>query len=237
MANFTDNTTQLQNLLAKVDALPEAGNGELVLQSKSIDPTESVQLVTPNSGYNGLSQVMVGAISKVYIGSEVLKKSAQTYMPGVNNQTIASGQYLTGAQTIKGDANLLAGNIKSGVNIFGVIGSYEGSGSSGGVAVETCTVTITSNCIDTYFYYLSYYDGGYHFESSHGVNVTLNNVVCNSMIYVIYSSMSVAVSPIVGNFLTVSYGFLYGGNSIGIGIVPTDTNGGTVKITVDSSDW
>ena len=27
MANFTDNTTQLQNLLAKVNALPEAGSG------------------------------------------------------------------------------------------------------------------------------------------------------------------------------------------------------------------
>jgi len=32
--------------------------------------------------------------------------------------------------TIKGDANLIASNIKNGVVIFGVIGSYTGSGGS-----------------------------------------------------------------------------------------------------------
>lgn len=51
-------------------------------------------------------------------------KGATTYTPKTTNQTIASGTYLTGVQTIKGDANLVAGNIKSGVSIFGVAGSY-----------------------------------------------------------------------------------------------------------------
>lgn len=58
-------------------------------------------------------------------------KSAATYTPSTSNQTIASGQYLSGAQTIKGDSNLVASNIKSGVSIFGVTGTYAGSGSSG----------------------------------------------------------------------------------------------------------
>ena len=51
-------------------------------------------------------------------------KTAATYTPGTADRTISSGQYLSGTQTIKGDANLVAENIKSGVPIFGVEGSY-----------------------------------------------------------------------------------------------------------------
>lgn len=112
------------------------------LQEKTITPSEESQSVTPDSGYGGLSQVTVDAISSTYVGSGVTKKSATTYTPGTSDQTIASGQYLNGAQTIKGDANLVAGNIKSGVSIFGVSGSYAGSGgSSGGLVMKSGTTT------------------------------------------------------------------------------------------------
>lgn len=50
-------------------------------------------------------------------------KSAQTYTPGTTNQTISSGYYLTGNQTIAGDSDLVAGNIRNGVTIFGVTGN------------------------------------------------------------------------------------------------------------------
>lgn len=53
-------------------------------------------------------------------------QGAQTITPGTAVQTIAAGRYLTGAQTIQGDANLVAGNIKDGVSIFGVQGTYSG---------------------------------------------------------------------------------------------------------------
>ncbi len=58
--------------------------------------------------------------------SAITSKSAQTYTPTTADQTIAAGQYLSGAQTVKGDANLVAGNIKKDVTIFGVTGSHEG---------------------------------------------------------------------------------------------------------------
>lgn len=50
-------------------------------------------------------------------------KSAYTYIPTTYNQSISSGYYLTGTQTIAGDANLVPSNIKSGVSIFGVEGN------------------------------------------------------------------------------------------------------------------
>ena len=60
------------------------------------------------------------------VTQSVKTKGAQTYTPGTTNQTIAAGQYLTGAQTIKGDSNLRPENIKKGVSIMGITGSFEG---------------------------------------------------------------------------------------------------------------
>lgn len=57
---------------------------------------------------------------------QLTTQGAQTITPGTSNKTIASGRYLTGTQTIKGDANLIPANIKKGVSIFGVAGSNEG---------------------------------------------------------------------------------------------------------------
>lgn len=117
------------------------------LQTKTVTPSESTQTVSPDSGYDGLSKVTVNAISSTYIGSDVTKKSVATYIPKTTNQSIASGQYLSGTQTIKGDANLVAGNIKSGVSIFGVTGTYAGGGSSGGSCnnnVEAYAITDTN---------------------------------------------------------------------------------------------
>lgn len=121
--------------------------GDPTLQSKTVSPSESTQTVSPDNGYDGLSKVTVNAISSTYIGSDVAKKSAATYIPKTTDQSIASGQYLSGTQTIKGDANLVAGNIKSGVNIFGVTGTYAGGGSSGGNGnnnVEAYAITDTN---------------------------------------------------------------------------------------------
>ena len=123
------------------------GASGAVLQSKTVSPSESAQTIKADNGYDGLSQVTVNAVSRTYVGSGVTKKSAATYMPGTSNQSIASGQYLNGTQTIKGDNNLTAGNIKSGVSIFGVTGTYAGGGSSGGSGnnnVEAYAITDTN---------------------------------------------------------------------------------------------
>ena len=83
--------------------------------SKTVSVTPTVSAGYVSSGTAGNSAVSLTA--------SVTTKAATTYTPSTSNQSIASGTYLTGAQTISGDANLVAGNIKSGVSIFGVAGS------------------------------------------------------------------------------------------------------------------
>lgn len=78
---------------------------------------------------------------------QLTTQAAKTVMPGTANQTaVTSGCYTTGAVTVKGDANLVAGNIKSGVSIFGVAGSLD-PGSSKGVKFtsinETKSISVT----------------------------------------------------------------------------------------------
>lgn len=123
------------------------GASGAVLQSKTVSPSESAQKIKADNGYDGLSQVTVNAVSRTYVGSGVTKKSAATYTPGTSDQNIASGQYLNGTQTIKGDNNLTAGNIRNGVKIFNVTGTYAGGGSSGGGGnnnVEAYAITDTN---------------------------------------------------------------------------------------------
>lgn len=55
--SIKQNTTDLQSILDAVNALPEASNP--VLQSKSVTPTAAEQTVTPDEGYDGLSEVAV----------------------------------------------------------------------------------------------------------------------------------------------------------------------------------
>ena len=62
MSNLSKNTTDLQAILAAVNALPDAGSGEPTLQEKTVTPTTSQQNVTPDSGYDGLSKVTVNAM-------------------------------------------------------------------------------------------------------------------------------------------------------------------------------
>lgn len=62
-------------------------------------------------------------VGGVKVTGTIPSKAAATITPGTSDQTIAAGQYLAGAQTIKGDANLLAENIAHGVSIFGVVGA------------------------------------------------------------------------------------------------------------------
>lgn len=74
------------------------------------------------------NQMLAGAVGYAKgrkVTGSIPSKGAASFRPGTASQTIAAGQYLSGAQTIEGDANLLAANIRQGVSIFGVAGGYD----------------------------------------------------------------------------------------------------------------
>lgn len=98
------------NIKSGITILGVAGNSNVVDTSAG-DAVSSDML-------NGKKAYVGGAL----VTGNIASKGAATYTPGTSNQTISAGQYLSGAQTIEGDADLVSANIKSGANIFGVAG-------------------------------------------------------------------------------------------------------------------
>ena len=71
-------------------------------------------------------------------------QAAKTITPTTVSQTaVSSGYYTGGNVTVAGDSNLVAGNIKNGVSIFGVSGTYvgDGGGSSGDTSMEDALIS------------------------------------------------------------------------------------------------
>lgn len=100
--------------ISGTSATVSTGTNTLTL-TKSVSNTPQVTAGYVSSGTAGSSNVSLTA--------SVTTKAAATITPGTSNQEIAAGTYLTGKQTISGDSNLTAANIKQGVSIFGVNGS------------------------------------------------------------------------------------------------------------------
>ena len=114
--------------------------------SKSVaTATQATPSVTVDSG-GKITATATQAAGYVTAGTKTATKqmtvqAAKTWTPGTSDQTLASGRYLTGAQTIKGDGNLKAANIVKGVSIFGVTGTAAAGGGTG-QTLETCSVSM-----------------------------------------------------------------------------------------------
>ena len=64
------------------------------------------------------------------ITGNIASKTSTDLTANVLTVTAPAGHYASSASKTLSDANLVAGNIKKDVQIFGVTGSYEGGGSS-----------------------------------------------------------------------------------------------------------
>ena len=120
--------------ISGTSATISTGTNTLTL-SKTVSNTPQVSAGYVSSGTEGNTSVSLTA--------SVTTQAAQTIYPSSSDQTIASGKYLTGTQTIKAvtTTNLTADNIKSGVTVqigdsadsdrvASVTGTYSGGGSS-----------------------------------------------------------------------------------------------------------
>lgn len=96
------------------------------LITASVNGTQNVT-PTVNAGY-----VSSGTAGTITVSGSATKQlttqAAKTITPSTSSQTaVASGRYTTGVVTVKGDANLKAENIASGISIFGVVGTHSGA--------------------------------------------------------------------------------------------------------------
>lgn len=66
-------------------------------QNKSVTPTESTQTVTYDSGYTGLNQVEVGAISSTYVGSGISRNDSDDLTVNGAAITAVAGYYESNA--------------------------------------------------------------------------------------------------------------------------------------------
>lgn len=115
--NLLNNTTSLQNILEALQTKAIPGG---------VDTTDatatSSDILSGKTAYAG-GQKITGTIAFA---------PATIITPTTTTQTaISSGYYASGNITVAGDSNLVAENIKKGTSIFGVNGSYEGSGGAG----------------------------------------------------------------------------------------------------------
>ena len=112
-----NNNSELLSILDTVNALPEAGEG--------LDTSDAT--ATASDILNGKTAYVDGE----KITGNIAFQAAKTITPSTVNQiAISAGYYASGSVTVKGDSNLVAGNIKSVTSIFGIIGTYEGGGGS-----------------------------------------------------------------------------------------------------------
>lgn len=153
-----NNTDALQELLRIANSLPDATGQPVLqaktvspttqkqtvtpdsgydgLSSVTVNAMQTAQQATPSISVSSSGLITASATQTAgYVSAgtksatqQLTTQAAKTYTPGTSDQTIAAGRYLTGAQTIKGDANLTAANIAQGVSIFGVAGSLKPGG-------------------------------------------------------------------------------------------------------------
>jgi hypothetical protein len=122
-AGSSDKDTEIENLRAQLVSLNSQItdlNNQLAGKVTPVGTAVAGNVLSGKTFINSTGQTITGTMTN--------RGGAQTVTPGTSNKTLYSGYY-SGNITVSGDTDLTAANIKSGVNIFGVTGTYIGSSS------------------------------------------------------------------------------------------------------------
>jgi len=141
-----------------VSAMPSgSATPQATISGSSASVSTGTNTITLSKTISNTPQVSAGYVasgtagnSSVSLTASVTTKSASTIYPSTSDQTISSGTYLTGTQTIHGvsQTNLSAENIKSGTtisisngngNIWSVLGTYTGGGGTDKIPLLSTT--------------------------------------------------------------------------------------------------
>ena len=155
--------------------LPKTGGGTASFTDVTDSTVTTGTMLSGTTAYNS---------SGVKITGNIQSQAAQTIIPTTVDQVIASGKYLSGTQTIKGDANLLAANIADGVTIFGITGTHKG----GDIVIIGTNITVPIASWDTYIPATNteeenIFDLGYQYRAT----VPLSNVTSDMFPIIVWS--------------------------------------------------
>lgn len=136
LGTFTsDATATAGNLLSGVTAYVNGVKITGTIPSKAaatITPSTVNQTISANQYLSGIQTISAVVVPSAKVLNDttiagttgtIPSKAATTITPSTVNQVIAAEQYLSGTQTIAGDADLIPANIRLDKNIFNVQGS------------------------------------------------------------------------------------------------------------------
>ncbi len=129
--------------LLDTDGKPVTGTMPVVTQATPSISVSSSGLITAKAEQSA-GYVSQGTKSAT---KQLATLPARTITPTKTDNTIYGQVYLTGDLVVSGDANLLADNIKSGVSIFGISGSYTGKKIQG-IKLNKTNCTAANGYID-----------------------------------------------------------------------------------------
>lgn len=136
-----------------------------VAQATPVITVSSSGLITATSNQ---SAGLVAAGTKTAT-NQLTTQSATTITPGnVAKTAVSAGKYTTGAVTVAGDDRLVASNIKSGVSIFGVTGSYTGETSDSSEDEMTAVAGWSVEDVPGASYGFALQDDGYYKSQNAG---------------------------------------------------------------------
>ena len=230
-------TTKTSNGDVQIPAGFHNGSGKVTVNvststSAGALDTPSINFDTTNGKFTATSKVKTSG----YISTSETKSASYIltrylggeYTPTKESKTVSlTEKYCTGDVVIKGDNNLIPANIKNGISIFGVAGSYTGDGAN----VLSITSDRTWNStLDSSF--------DYHRIAYFSIKIVAKYVMCMATATSgTYDSSNVSnPDSVEAIFFNVTNKTCYIRTSSSLSTVETEIGGGTHPLVIFKND-